>query len=103
MKKGDDVTPTAKVFFQEVREIYAETAVRLELMGPEESQDVIPVSSYKLRELAYEVLLDTREGDVGTQVKVETDAIFLTMDIEALALALNVVEKREASPEVPVT
>ena len=88
------MVPSAKVFFQEVRAAYAETAARLDFVGPEERQDVIPVSSYKVNELAYEVLLDIREGTVATQAKVETDAIYLTMDIEALALALNVVEKR---------
>ncbi|KUO22051.1 hypothetical protein AQJ91_05535 [Streptomyces dysideae] len=77
-----------------MRAAYAETAARLDLIGPEEGRDVIPVSSYKVSELAYEVQLDVREGTVDTDVKVETDAIYLTMDIEALALALNVVEKR---------
>jgi hypothetical protein len=92
--KGGVMVASVKVFFQEVRAAYEETAVRLDLIGPEESQDVIPVSSYRVRELAYEVHLDVREGGVDTQVKVETDAIFLTMDIEELALSLNVVERR---------
>ncbi|MBT2675203.1 hypothetical protein J7E95_31250 [Streptomyces sp. ISL-14] len=93
-RKGDVMVPSVKVFFEEVRGAYEETAARLGLVGPEERKDVIPVSSYKLGELAYEVQLDPREGSVSTQVKVETDAIFLTMDIEELALALNVVERR---------
>lgn len=88
------MVPPVKIFFQEVRAAYAEAAVRLGLDGPEEAVDVIPVSSYRLAELAYQVQLDIREGTVGTIVKVETDAIFLTVGIEALALVLGVAEKR---------
>lgn len=44
------MVPSVKVFFQEVRAAYAEAAMRLGLDGPEEAEDVIPVSSYRLAE-----------------------------------------------------
>ncbi|MFD7698417.1 hypothetical protein [Streptomyces sp. NPDC059805] len=86
--------PSVKEFFQEVRAAYSGPLIRIGLDWPEETHDVMPVSSYRARELAYDVFLDVREGTVGTAVKVVTDDIYLSIDVEALALALEIVEKR---------
>jgi hypothetical protein len=88
------MTPSAKVFFEEVRAVYAETAATLGLSGPAETEQVLPASTYKDGGVAYEVVLDFGEGAVECQVRLRTDSVTLTVDIEPLAIAVGVVEKR---------
>ncbi|SEC20216.1 hypothetical protein SAMN05216489_00144 [Streptomyces sp. 3213] len=88
------MVPSAKSFFEEVRAVYAETAAALELSGPVETTHVLPVSAYKRGALAYRVSLDFREGAVECDVSFTTDSLTFTVDIEPLAIAAGVVEKR---------
>jgi hypothetical protein len=89
------MVPSAKSFFEEVRTVYAETAVDLGLSGPVETTFVLPVSTYKGGGVEYEVALDFREGGVNCSVSFEVDSVTtLTMDIEPLAIAAGVVDKR---------
>jgi len=89
------MVPSAKSFFAEVRTVYAETAVALGLSGPVETTFVLPVSAYKGGGVEYEVALDFREGGVNCSVSFEVDSVTtLKLDIEPLAIAAGVVEKR---------
>lgn len=88
------MVPSAKSFFEEVRAVYAGTAAALELSGPVETTLVLPVSTYKGGAVEYRVSLNFREGAVSCRVKTKTDSVTLTVDIEPLAIAAGVVEKR---------
>ncbi|MDV9176639.1 hypothetical protein R6V09_41750 [Streptomyces sp. W16] len=89
------MVPSTKSFFEEVRAAYAETAAALGLSGPVETTLVLPVSAYKGGGLEYEVALNFREGGVGCGVSFDVDPVItLTVDIEPLAIAAGVVEKR---------
>ncbi|MFK0288800.1 hypothetical protein ACIQVL_51280 [Streptomyces sp. NPDC090499] len=87
------VVPSAKVFFNEVRAVYASTADALDLTGPEETEQIMPRASYKAAFIEYWISLDYAEGTVGCRVKTETDTIMLTVDIEPLAVSTGVAEK----------
>ncbi|MFJ9633937.1 hypothetical protein ACIRU8_40200 [Streptomyces sp. NPDC101175] len=89
------MVPSAKSFFEEVRAVYAETAAALELSGPIESTHVLPVSTYESGGVEYEIALDFRDGSVECGVLFRTDSVTLTVDIEPLAIAAGVVEKRD--------
>lgn len=88
------MVPAAKAFFEEVRAAYAETAAVLGLSGPTETELVLPVSAYKGGGVKYKVALESREGGVECTVSTSTDSVTLTVDIEPLAIAAGVVEKR---------
>ncbi|MEU6380464.1 hypothetical protein [Streptomyces sp. NPDC046909] len=86
--------PKARFFFEEVRAIYGEVADRFQLSGPVEKEWVVASSRYSVGELVYAVMLDRREGSVVTSVEVNSDSIFLSMELEDLAMALGVVDRR---------
>jgi hypothetical protein len=88
------VTPSAKVFFDEVRTVYAPIAAALGLTGPEETERVIPCASYKSAVVEYRIRLDDFEGTVECSVKTQMKTVMLTVDIEPLAITAGVVEKR---------
>ncbi|MEV0737022.1 hypothetical protein AB0I51_13840 [Streptomyces sp. NPDC050549] len=89
------VVPSAKTFFEEVRAVYAETATALGLSGPIETTFVLPVSSYKGGGVEYEFSLDFREGGVNCAAGIEVNPVTtLIVDIEPLAIAAGIVEKR---------
>jgi hypothetical protein len=88
------VVPSAKIFFEEVRAAYEETAAALGLSGPTETELVLPVSTYMTGRVKYEIQMDRREGVVECSVSTETGSVILTVSIESLAIAAQVVEKR---------
>ncbi|MFI9833772.1 hypothetical protein ACIHIX_39500 [Streptomyces sp. NPDC051913] len=81
-------------FFDEVRTAFAELADDLRLAGPEESERIAPSSHYKGARVEYRILLDVMEGTASCDVEIATDTVDLTVDIEPLAIATGVVEKR---------
>ncbi|MEU6371827.1 hypothetical protein [Streptomyces sp. NPDC046909] len=88
------MAPSAKVFFGEVRLAYSGVSARLGFVGPEENLDVVPAATYRGDGLVYEVCLDWRAGDVDTWVDFRSDAYLFHVGLEALALSLEIVEKR---------
>ncbi|MDN3029410.1 hypothetical protein [Streptomyces sp. S.PB5] len=88
------MVPTAKVFFEEVRTACAPAVAGLGLTGPDESDEIMPCSDYKGAVVEYRLRLNESEGTVGCSAMTETDTIMLTLDIEPLAMAVGVVEKR---------
>ncbi|MCX4704177.1 hypothetical protein [Streptomyces sp. NBC_01373] len=88
------MVPLAKAFFSEVRTVYAPLTAVLGLTGPEESELVLPNAHYKGPVVEYRISLDYSEGTVGCSVELDADIFFLTVDLEPLAIALGVVEKR---------
>ncbi|MGW1563359.1 hypothetical protein ACWCQ1_43775 [Streptomyces sp. NPDC002144] len=88
------MVPSAKSFFEEVRVVYAETAAAVGLSGPTETERIMPASNYQGDGAAYDVTLDVREGGVKCSVSFQTDAVSLTVDIEPLAIAAGIVDKR---------
>jgi hypothetical protein len=88
------MVPSVKVFFEEVRAAYAETASSLGLAGPTETEHVLPVSTYQGGGVEYQVGLDFREGSVECRASTETESVAFTAGIEDLALASGVVELR---------
>lgn len=72
------MVPSAKVFFEEVQVVYAQTATVLGLSGPVATEKVIPAATYSGGGIAYTVFLDITEGGtVGCSVETETDAAML--------------------------
>ncbi|MBO4254226.1 hypothetical protein [Streptomyces griseorubiginosus] len=88
------MTQSATSFFEEVRVVYAETAAAAGLTGPTETERILPVSRYKGGGVEYAVSLDVREGAVECDVSFTTDALSFTVDIEPLAIAAGIVDKR---------
>ena len=88
------MTPSAKVFFDEVRTVYASIAAALGLTGPEETERVMPSAHYQGPIVEYRISLDYSEGTVGCSVELEADNFILTVGIEPLAITAGVVEKR---------
>jgi hypothetical protein len=88
------MVPKASVFFDEVREACAHTASILSLIGPHQTEEIIPVATYQGAGVEYRIHLDTMEGIVECSVETETDSVRLTVDIEELALATRAVERR---------
>lgn len=88
------MVPSERIFFEEVRSAFAETASALGLSGPSETYLVMPVAAYRSGEVEYRMLLDRRDGTVECSVKTETDSVMFTVGIEALALATQVVDRR---------
>ncbi|MFI9833766.1 hypothetical protein ACIHIX_39465 [Streptomyces sp. NPDC051913] len=88
------MVPTAKVFFEEVRTACASTAASLGLSGPDETDEIMPCSDYKGTVVQYSLSLNESEGTVRCSAMTETDTVMLTLNIEPLAMALGVVEKR---------
>lgn len=86
------MVPSVKVFFEEVRAAYSETASSLGLAGPTETEHILPVSTYIGSGVKYEIALDFREGTVECGACIETESAMLTADIKDLALAAGVVE-----------
>lgn len=85
---------STKEFFDEVRAACAPTAATVGLTGPEETERVMPRASYTGAGVEYRIRLDDSDGTVECSAKIETDTVRLTADIEALAIAAGVVEKR---------
>jgi hypothetical protein len=81
-------------FYGEVRAAFADTAEELKLTGPEERELVLPTAAYKGPGVAYRFRLDGQEGTVDCIVEVPAGAVDLVADIEPLAIAAGVVEKR---------
>jgi hypothetical protein len=86
--------PSTKVFFEEVRAAYAGAAASLGLTGPAETEHVLPVSTYTGGGVNYEISLDLREGTVECRANIEKESATLTADIEDIALAAGIVERR---------
>lgn len=90
--------PTAKVFFEEVRGAFAEVAEKLGLEGPTEVDRPygLPIAeaTYTHGGLEYEAFLEQWEGYVTIKVQLKTDTHSLSADIEPLAIAAGIVEKR---------
>nr|WP_159059501.1 hypothetical protein [Streptomyces antibioticus] len=55
---------------------------------------IVPSSHCKGAGVEYRILLDVMEGTVSCDVEIATDTVDLTADIEPLAIAAGVVEKR---------
>ncbi|WP_406117733.1 hypothetical protein [Streptomyces sp. NBC_00989] len=86
------MAPSSKIFFEEVRAAYAETAGSLRLAGPVETENVLPVSTYTAGGVEYSVELDIREGYVDCVVGTETETVDFTVNVEQLALTAGVIE-----------
>ncbi|MEU6371830.1 hypothetical protein [Streptomyces sp. NPDC046909] len=81
-------------FFDEVATAFADVADDLKLTGPQERNLVVPASIYRGAGVEYRIWLDNQEGTVGCDAKIHLEAVNLTADIEPLAIAAGVVEKR---------
>ncbi len=81
-------------FFDEVREACADMADDLKLTGPQERDLILPSSSYKGAGVEYRFRIDGSEGSVDCTVEMQTETVTLIVDIESLAIAAGVVEKR---------
>ncbi|MFK0160067.1 hypothetical protein ACIQVK_49425 [Streptomyces sp. NPDC090493] len=92
--KDDHMVPSPKIFFEEVRRVYAATADSLDLAGPVETENVIPVSTYTGGGVEYSIELDVREGTVDCTVGTEADSVAFSLPIEQLALATGAIEAR---------
>lgn len=88
------MVPSEEVFFDEVRTVCDATAGELGLTGPAETGRVMPRAVYKGDGVDYRIGLDDSDGTVECSARIETDTLALTADIEALAIAAGVVEKR---------
>ncbi|MFK0288144.1 hypothetical protein ACIQVL_47835 [Streptomyces sp. NPDC090499] len=88
------MVPSPKIFFEEVRRVYAATADSLYLAGPVETENVIPVSTYTGGGVEYSIELDVREGTVDCTVGTEADSVAFSLPIEQLALATGAIEAR---------
>ncbi|MFJ9896045.1 hypothetical protein ACIQPR_22275 [Streptomyces sp. NPDC091280] len=88
------MVPSAKVFFTEVRTVYTPVAAALGLTGPEESDLVAPSTYYAGPVVGYRITFGYREGTISGSVELHRDAYCLTVDVEQLAMAIGVVEKR---------
>lgn len=88
------VVPAARVFFAEVRAAFAETAERLDLEGPVETDRVLPVAVHRRGAVEYRTYLDVGEGSVEIAVGLRTQDIWFTVCIEQLAIAAGIVDKR---------
>ncbi|MFE4663780.1 hypothetical protein ACFRI7_02995 [Streptomyces sp. NPDC056716] len=85
----------SKSFFDEVRTAFAATAAELELTGPEESNQIMPHSIYRGSGVEYRVGLDFESGGyVEITAKIEMDSVRLRAEVEPLAIAAGIVEKR---------
>ncbi|WP_217240227.1 hypothetical protein [Streptomyces sp. AC555_RSS877] len=69
-------------------------AAALGLTGPEETELVMPRVTYKSAVVEYRIRLDNSEASVEYSAKIDTGTVRLTADIEPLAIAAGVVEKR---------
>ncbi|MEU0412950.1 hypothetical protein ABZ307_34730 [Streptomyces griseorubiginosus] len=87
------MVPSARSFFEEVRATYADAATVLGLSGPTETELILPVSAYRGGAVVYEVSLDIKEG-VECSVSLDAESVTLTVDVELLAIAAGVVERR---------
>ncbi|MFJ9707168.1 hypothetical protein [Streptomyces sp. NPDC101234] len=88
------MVPSSKIFFEEVRAAYAETAGSLGLTGPAETENVIPVSAYAGGGVEYSIGLDVRAGTVDCTVGTESESVAFTVYIEEPALAVGAIEVR---------
>lgn len=86
--------PTAKAFFEEVRTTCAPLAASLGLAGPEEEDVVMPCARYQAPVVEYWIRLDCAEGTMNCCAVINTEAHLLTVDLEPLAIAAGVAEKR---------
>ncbi len=90
--------PAAKVFFAEVRALLAEVTEKWGLEGPDERDGEyglpIATSRYSGGGVTYEFYLEWFEVQLQTHVHLETETKSFKADIEPLAIAAGVVEKR---------
>jgi hypothetical protein len=88
--------PAAKVFFAEVRALFAEVAEKWGLEGPSERESplMLVTSSYNGGGVTYEFYFEWFEVCVEIHVLLETETRRFKADIEPLAIAAGVVEKR---------
>ncbi|MET7498335.1 hypothetical protein [Streptomyces sp900116325] len=88
------MVPSTKVFFKEVRAAYAGAAGSLGLTGPAETEHVLPVSTYTGGGVNYEISLDFRGGIVECRASIDRESVTLIADVEDIALAAGIVERR---------
>lgn len=88
--------PAAKVFFAEVRALFAEAAGRWGLEGPGEHRSdlLLATSCYSSGGLTYEFYFEWFEVHVKVSAVLETETGKIKADVEQLAIAAGVVEKR---------
>lgn len=88
--------PAAKVFFAEVRALFAEVAEKWQLEGPSERESRLPcvTSGYTGSGVTYECYFEWFEVHTKITVSLATGSGSLKVDVEPLAVAAGVVEKR---------
>ncbi|MFD6425912.1 hypothetical protein [Streptomyces sp. NPDC060198] len=91
------MVPSAQVFFVEVRASFEATARTLGLTGPQETEHVLPVSTYTGGGVTYGVSIDFREGAVQCRAEIEGESVIFTAGIEEVSLAAGMTERRGIS------
>ncbi|MGW0860534.1 hypothetical protein [Streptomyces sp. NPDC002690] len=88
------MVPSVRTFFEEVRTAFAGVAESLDLAGPDETEHVLPVSTYTGGGVAYEISLDRGEGAVGCGVGIEKAGVTFIAGIEQISIAAGLLERR---------